>query len=209
MGTFLGYMSFSLIEGLAVYALIFSIFRVPFMRFFWPVVLMVTVTNLQSFFIRDELQLTAISPIINLIITILFLAIFVRIPIIWSMIMTVTGYIAFTLLQTSIILFSNGYLSVDQIQEFVWKGYLLQLITGVIGIAIGWVLYKFGFGFSFEFEKLRFRRERVLIIVLQLVFLIALGAMMYFRVVFTNFLILAVALFIFLSYSLRKDQSEW
>jgi len=209
MGTFLGYMSFSMIEGLAVYALILSIFRFPFMKFIWPIVLIITVTNLQSFFIRDELQLTAISPIINLIITILFLAIFMRIPIIWSMVMAITGYIAFILIQTSVILFSDGYLSLSQAQEFVWKGYLIQLITGAIGIAIGWLLYKFGFGFSFEFEKLRFKRERILIISLLVGFLIALGVMMYFRAIFTNFLLFAVALFIFLSYSLRKDQTKW
>jgi len=208
MGTFLGYMSFSMIEGLAVYALTLSIFRFPFMKFIWPIVLMITVTNLQSFFIRDELQLTAISPIINVIITILFLAIFMRIPIVWSMVMTVTGYISFALIQTLIVLLSDGYLSLSQIQDYSWKGYQLQLITGVVGMAIGWLLYKFGFGFSYEFEKLRFKWERVLIIVFLIGFLIGLVIVMYFKVIFTNFLIFAIALFIFLSYSLRKDQSE-
>ena len=209
MGAFLGYMSFSMIEGLAVYTLILSIFRVPIIRFLWPIVLMVTVTNLQSFFIRDELQLTAISPIINVIITILFLAIFIRIPVVWSIVMTITGYISFALVQTLIVLLSNGYLSLNQIQNVSWKGYQLQLITGVVGMAVGWLLYKFGFGFSFQFEKLRFKWERFFIIIFLVCFLIGLVVVMYFKAIFTNFLIFAVALFIFLSYSLRKDQSEW
>ncbi|RKP49838.1 hypothetical protein D7Z26_18570 [Cohnella endophytica] len=209
MGTFLGYMSFSMIEGLAVYALILYIFRIQLMNFIWPVVLMITVTNLQSFFIRDELELTAISPIINIIFTILFLAIFIRIPIIWSMVMTITGYIAYALLQTLIILLSNGYLSLGQAQEYVWKGYLIQLIAGVLGTAIGWLLYKFGYGFSFEFEKLRLKWERILVILLLIGFLVGLVVMIYFKAIFANFVVLVVALLIFLSYSLRKDQSEW
>lgn len=208
MGAFLGYMSFSLIEGLAVYALILSIFRFPFMKFIWPIVLMVTATNLQSFFIRDELALTTISPIINSVITILFLAIFMRIPVIWSMVMTVTGYLAFGVLQSSIIMLSNGYLSLGQAQEFVWKVYLIQLITGVLGTSISWLLYKLGYGFSFEFEKLRLKWERAFVILLLIGFLIGLGIMMYFKAIFTNFIVFAIALFIFLSYSLRKEQSE-
>ncbi len=209
MGTFLGYMIFSTFDGLAVYALILYIFRIQLMNYIWPVVLMITATNLQSFIIRDEFALTAISPIINVGLTILFLAIFIRIPIIWSVVMTITGYTAFIVLQTLLILLSDDYLSLSQLQEFVWKGYLLQSITGLSGVAIGFFLYKMGYGFSFEFEKLRIKWERIFVILLLLSCLIVLCVMMYFKQIFMNLLVFAIALFIFLSYSLRKEESEW
>ncbi|RED75388.1 hypothetical protein [Cohnella phaseoli] len=209
MGTFLGYMIFSTFDGLAVYAFILYIFRVDLMKFIGPILLMITATNVQSFIIRDELALTAISPIFNIILTILFLAIFIRIPFIWAIVMTVTGYTAYVLLQTLIILLSDDYMSIDQIQEFVWRGYLLQCITGIVGVAIGWLLYKMGYGFSFEFEKLRLKWERVFIILFLLCFLSVLCVIMYFKVVFTNLIVLAVALFIFLTYAFRKEESKW
>jgi len=179
------------------------------MNYIWPVVLMITATNLQSFIIRDEFALTEISPIINVGLTILFLAIFIRVPIIWSVVMTITGYTAFIVLQTLLILLSDDYLSLSQLQEFVWKGYLLQFITGLSGVAIGFFLYKMGYGFSFEFEKLRIKWERIIIILLLLSCLIVLCVMMYFKLIFMNLLVFAIALFIFLSYSLRKEESEW
>jgi len=202
-------MIFSTFDGLAVYAFILYIFRVDLMKFIGPILLMITATNVQSFIIRDELALTAISPIFNIILTILFLAIFIRIPFIWAIVMTVTGYTAYVLLQTLIILLSDDYMSIDQIQEFVWRGYLLQCITGIVGVAIGWLLYKMGYGFSFEFEKLRLKWERVFIILFLLCFLSVLCVIMYFKVVFTNLIVLAVALFIFLTYAFRKEESKW
>jgi hypothetical protein len=208
MAEFLGYMFFSLVEGLAVFAFMFYIFRFDLFKYILPVIVVISVINLQSYFIREELTLLSISPVINLILTILFLAVYLRIPIIWSMLMTITGYIAFGVLQNIIVFISFGYLSIQEVQSSIWKGYLLQAFSGFIGFAIGWILYKRGLGFAFEFERLRYSWERISLIVVNLTFLVVLFIMMSFKSVFTNLLVLAFALFAFLIYSLKREVNE-
>ncbi|MCD9023290.1 hypothetical protein [Cohnella silvisoli] len=208
MADFLGYMFFSLLEGISVYALMFYIFRIDFMKYIGKFVIVISIINLQSYFIREDLSLQSIAPIINLVITIFFLLIFIRLPLIGAVLMTITGYLAFIALQTLIIISSDGYLSLSESQSFVWKGYLVQSLTGFIGFGIGWLLYKFGVGFSYEFEKYRYEWERGAIVAAGTVFLVALGLMMYFKAVFTNLLILLLALLISLIYSIKKDASE-
>jgi hypothetical protein len=208
MNDFLGFMFFSLVEGFAVFSLMFYIFRIDIMRHLRPSIFMLLAINLQSFFTWRELSLSSIGPVINLLMTILFLYYFIRIPIIWSMVMTVTGYICFGVLQNIIIFMSDGYLTVSQVQTYIWKGYLLQVLSGFIGTAIGWTLYKFGIGFSFEFEKLRYKRERFLVILINIIFLVALGVMMYFKSIYTNLLVLVFSLVVFLLYTIRKEADE-
>lgn len=205
MGEFAGYMLFSLIEGMAVFALSLYIFRFDLKKYLWPTVIVITAINLQSFVIREELSLKFISPVINIVFMLLFFTIYLRIPFLWSTLMTVTGYMAFGVIQNLFVFLSFGYLSIHEVQSTIWKGYLLQTLSGFLGFAIGWVLYQRGLGFAYEFEKLRFSWERVIIILVTIVFLIALAIMMYFKSVFTNLVVLAVSLFFFLIYSLRKE----
>jgi hypothetical protein len=202
------YMFFSLVEGYAVLSLIFYIFRFNIKTYFWPCIFILLLINLQNYFIREELLLTSIAPIINLILTVFFLVIFVKIPFIWSMVMTVTGYITFGIIQTSILFLSFGYFSFQQTQQFAWKMYLAQLLSGVLGTFIGWLLYKRGYGFSFSFEKLRLKWERVFIGSLLSAFFLALVVMMAYKDVFINLIVLAITLFLLFIYAMRKEIME-
>jgi hypothetical protein len=206
MEDFLGYMLFSLCEGIAVYAFIFYIFRLNMMHYIWHVLLIVTVTNIQSYVIREELSLLPISPVINLIITILFLIIVIKIPVIWSMVMAITGYIAFVLIQSAIIFLSFGFITPSETHDHIWKTYLGQFLAGVISFTIAWFLYKRGYGFTYEFEKLRLRWERIFILSVNIAFLLALVAMMAYKVIFINLLVLGIALAVFFVYSLIKEE---
>ena len=205
----LEYVSFSTFEGFAVFALSLFIFRYNFFRYFWPCLLMNVAINLQSFFIRNELSLTSIAPVLNLLIIILFLAIFIRIPILGAAIMSLTGYAAFVALQTLlVIIVENNGTSMEIIKANSSLVYSIQTLSGVIGVGIGWVLYHFGYGFSYGFLKRRFKWERVFIIGSLLVFLISLGWMMYYKAVYTNLYILSISLLVFLYYSFRKETAH-
>ncbi|MFC5528449.1 hypothetical protein [Cohnella yongneupensis] len=209
MGEFFGYMCFSMFEGFALYSLMFYLFRFDVQKHFWPVIIMITITNLQSFFIREELSLTTISPIINIILICLFLIIIIRIPIVWSMFMAIAGYIGLLAFQLCIVALSNGYLSFNEIQNVEWKGYLFQLISGVLVTSVGWLLYRFGYGFSYDFaKKFQFKWERPFIITFVICFILSLGVMMYIKAVYTNLVIVFAALIILLAYSFKKEAEE-
>lgn len=199
---FLGYISFSTFEGFAVFALSLFVYRYNFFNYFWSCLIMNVAINLQSYFIRDELSLTSISPVFNLILTALFFMIFIRIPVLGALAMLIVGFTGYMLIQTLIIM--SGF-SVAEVQQDVYIGYVVQLLTGVIGTGIGWILYKFGFGFSFKFEKIRFKWEKTFIISFVIIFLALLVVMMVLKVIFTNLLILAGSLLVFLYYSFRKE----
>ncbi|UVI28598.1 hypothetical protein [Paenibacillus spongiae] len=203
---FIWFMLFSTIEGLSVYALALYIFRYNFTRFIWHSLIIIELINLQNYLTRAELASMSYSaPTINILITILFFKIIVRIPILQSMFMTVVGYSIYMMLQTFIISFS---FSLAKIQADPVKGYIVQCLTGVIGTFIGWAVYRKGFGFTFNFERLRFKGEQVFVMILIIVFILALLLMMYFQDVYANLFGFLLTLIIFLFYSIRKEARQ-
>lgn len=203
---FVGFMFFSFIEGLSVYALILYLFRFDALKYFWHIFFILTFIDLQNYVIHNELSLNAAAPIINIVITVLFLTVFIRIPLLWSMVMTLFGYIAFSIIQSSIVFFSFGYFAGKN--ELEWKAYLVQFLTGMIGIFLGWLLYKLGYGFSFSFEKLRFRGERMFIVLGTSAFLITLAVIILYKNIFINLIIFGIMLFVLLIFSLRKELED-
>ncbi|GGG09712.1 hypothetical protein [Paenibacillus abyssi] len=205
--SFLGFMFFSTIEGIAVYALSLYIFRLDFKRFLWQALLMITLMNVQSFVLRSELSLAYLSPVISLLFTILFFMTIARVPLIWSMIMGVLGYAIYATLQALISFLSFGYLSIEIVQTDPLKGYILQSVSSLIAFLSAWKFYSLGYGFTFEFEKLRFRSEQIIVVFLIAVFIIALGVVMYFKELYVILATFLVSMSIFLFYSIRKETS--
>jgi len=203
-----GFMLFSILEGLAIYALIFYIFRFNFTRYFRHSVAMIVLMSLQSFLFREELALSFLAPVVFVVFSILFFATIIRIPFLWSCIMAVTGYLAYGLVQTLIVFLSFGYFSIDRVESMPVIGYGLQLVSSIISIAAGRLLYRKGIGFSFEFERLRFRLEKYVVALLIAAAIISLGIMMYYKSIYTNLLVFFASLFIFLYYSVRKESAE-
>lgn len=208
MQDFFLHMVFSTIEGLSVYAISLYTFRYNLKKYLWPVLLVVTLFNLISFGLGFEPEFTDLSPIVGIILTVLFLAISVKIPIIWALIVGAGGYFAFGLLQVSIVLLSGGYLSINEVQTVSYKGYLLQTLTGFIGIYIPYLAYKFGYGFSFEFRPLAKKWETVLIVALILGSIVWLAFLLYVKHAPVIFLLFFVVLVLFLYYSIRKEREE-
>jgi hypothetical protein len=203
-----GFMFFSTFEGLAVFALTLYIFRYNFKQYIGPSLIAIELVNFQNYLIREELSLAAIAPILNIIITVLFIITVARVPIIWAMIMTVTGYTAFVFMQSVIFIISFGYLSASLAESVTWIGYLVQFLSGILGVLIGFSLYRRGLGFAFSFDKLKFKWEQAMVIVIILGFIIGVGVMMFFKDVYLNLFVLLICLFFFLYYSFRKEVDE-
>jgi len=208
MSEFLGFMFFSIFEGIAVFSIGLYLFRIDLMRYKWPVLLVILISNFQNFIIREETSLASVAPIINLLIIVLFLTMFIKIPLIWSLILSIAGFLGLGIIQSAIFYLFSGEFSLEAVQVSLWKTYYIQTLTGLIGFSIGWTLYRFGYGFSFDFEKLRFTWERIVVISLIILVIVSMGAMIYFREVFLNLLLLILALVVLLLYSFRKEDAE-
>ncbi|MFD0712720.1 hypothetical protein [Paenibacillus sp. GCM10027626] len=203
---FVWFMLFSTIEGFAVYALTLYTFRLDFRKYFWHSLVIIELINLQNFLTREEVaSLSYLAPAINFLITVLFLRTIVRIPLFWSLLMTSVGYAAYIALQTALI---TIFFSVEEVQSIPVKGYTLQFLTGVLGVLIGWGLYRQGIGFTFDFERLRIKWEHILVIVLIIVFIFFLTLMMYSLNVFGGLIGFLICLIVFLFYSIRKETIE-
>lgn len=200
---FVGFMFFSFVEGLGVYALILYLFRFDLLKYFWQIFFVLNFIDLQNYIIREELSLGVFAPVMNLVITVLLLAVFIRIPILWSMVMTLTGYVAFMIIQSLLVFLSSGYFFGKY--EVLWKIYMVQYLSGMIGIFLGWLLYRLGYGFSFSFERLRFRGERMFMSLAMSIFLVTLTIIILYKNFFINLIIFGIMLFILLIFSLRKE----
>lgn len=203
-----GFLLFSTIEGIAVLSVALYLFRVKVTKHIWSIVIMSLLISFQNYVIRDMLALVEISPIINLLLTVLFFKTVIRIPLFWSAVITVTGYISYALIQSSVLLLSFGYFTIEKVSGHSVEGYELQLISSLLALGGSWFIYSRGLGFTFEFEKLRFKWERIAVLTLITFFALGLCIMMYFQDIKANFVIILFSLAVFLYYALRKEVEE-
>lgn len=156
----LGFLLFSTLEGVAVFALILSIFKVRMTPYLWQAIFVNLIMNLQSYLLREEFSLSYLVPVINMLLFIFLLATVVKIPIVWSGIMTVTGYFAYAVIQSVLLKAMFGNLPVAELQNGSLKGYLLQVVSAATGLLISFILYRKEIGFSPNFKKLKFKEDR-------------------------------------------------
>ncbi|WP_249900434.1 hypothetical protein [Paenibacillus sp. PK3_47] len=167
---------------------------------------MVLLINLQSYIMRNELSLAFLVPLITILLFAAFFKVVVKIPLIWSVIVTVLGYVAYAFLQTGFAKLLFG--SIAAAQEDISNGYLLQFASGLITILLSVGLYKIGMGFKFDFERLRFRFEDIFIIMLIVVFLISVSVIFYYNDLFVNIVFFAAVMMFLLYYAIRKETEE-
>jgi hypothetical protein len=200
------FMLFSMIEVLAAMAIMLSIFRYRLVDHVWPALAVGFVMNLISFILRDELDLAMLSPIANLLILVFFVAVFVKVPLLWSFIISIVGYAVSIIVQLLVTVLSFGSLSLEVAESDPYMGYLLQTITGVLLFTLAFVLYRFGLGLAYDFvEKLRFRAERILIMSLIAIMTVSFGVLLYYKVLFIIFLTLFFAVLFFFTYTMKKE----
>lgn len=201
-----GFMFFSTIETLALYYLIMSLFRFKWKWYLWQVLFVILLNNLQSYLLRNELGMANISPLILILIFILFFSAVVRMPLILSIIATISGYVIFAVIQTIIVLLVFG--SISDIYASVGNGYFLQLLTSAVVFFIFSYAYRKGKGFTFDLDKLRLKLEDILLSVLILGFVIGISVLLYYNDILLNAVIFVIMSAFLLYYSTRKEKED-
>lgn len=200
----LGFMFFSTIEAISLYCLIMALFRYKSSTYFWEAMVMVLLNNLQSYFMRHDLSMAFLVPLITIFVFFIFYTAVVKIPLVWSLIVTILGYAVFAVIQTVLILTLIG--SIEKVQRDLATGWLLQFATGIVAIFLSNLLYRLGWGFKFDFEKLRLRFEDILIVFLIGLSLLCISILfIYIRVMF-NGVFFALIMVLFLYYAIRRER---
>lgn len=200
------FMFFSTIETFSLYFLIMSLFRFKWQQHAWQALTVILGINLQSYLLRNELDMANFSSLVLIIIFIIFFAAVVKMPILISILATITGFIAFALIQTAIMLTVFGSLS--SVQDNVQNGYLLQLCTAIVTIVSFRLLYIRGKGFTFDIEKLRFKLDDMALTIIIVSFLIGISILLCNKEIYLHILIFVPTLSFLLFYSKRKEIEE-
>lgn len=199
-------MAFATIEGIAVYALMLYIFRFDFKPYFIPSIMVITVLNLQIYLIETSSVITNMVPLIIIIIAILFMKYFARMPIIGALASGVIGYLAYSIIQFIVILVMYG--SLEGINDQDSTRYQIQLVSGICGVLIGKVLYRFGIGFTNDFEKLKYKFERPLVYGITFLFMIVFFFIMYLENLLLAGIFFLLSMVIFLHYAIKKERED-
>ncbi|RUT48576.1 hypothetical protein EJP82_01140 [Paenibacillus anaericanus] len=202
----LEFLLYSMIEGIGLFILMLSVYRLKFIDHLWPTLFIILIMCIQSFVMRYELELAFIVPIINLTLFALLLATVWRVPIVWSVIISITGYLAFGLIQTLIMVSIFGTVEVAKSTDI--NGYILQMVTGISTTILGYLLYKFGIGFTFDFERLRLKREHFILISSIALFFIFFMIVMYKNEVWLNLFFTTFGMALLLYYAIRKERGS-
>lgn len=201
------FMVFSTIEGLGIFALMMTIFKINPFHYFWQVLFVVLLMSLQSYLLRSELSLYYLAPITNIMLFIFFVATVVKEPLVGSAIITLIGYTAFSLLQTMIV--TIVFDSIIESQTVLIYGYALQTSSAIAIGLVAWLIYKLGIGFTWSFEKVRFKREDLIVSSTIFVVLIFFTIILYRNEIWSNILFFSITLSFFLYYAVRKEKKDY
>lgn len=198
------FMFFSTLEVFSWCALSLSLFRYKVKDYAWQALFIIILMNLQSYILRNELSLAFLAPLINIVCFTLLYKTVTKIPLVGSLVVTISGFLVFSIIQTVLLLMYFG--SISAVQTDPNKGQLLQTMTAVVVTLLSWVLFKFGYGFSYSFEKIRFKFEDIAVVIVILAFMTGVTVILYLNQAWLNMLFFCVSLSYFLYYAIRKEK---
>jgi hypothetical protein len=195
---------FSLIEGIGIFFMMLSSFRLNPLRFYMRFLPLLVIMVFQSFLLREEMFYPFLVPVVNIILFVLFITQIMKIPLIWSFIITILGYFAFGIIQFSLIFVL--FQTVEKMSTNLLNGYILQCSTALLQVIVSIIMLKYRIGFVAEFEKLRFKKESYLIIIMISISLIGIALV---SISIYAMLIIMLSFTFFLLYSIRKERENY
>lgn len=199
-----GFMFFSILEGIGLVTLMLTIFRFKIKYYIWPSLSIVIFMSLASFILRNELSLSYVVPIINVVGFMFFVAIIFKQSTVGSAIMSITGYFSYGIIQ--VLLAKAIYGNMQVLESNIVNGYILQSVTFIACSALSYFLYGHGYGFAIDFfDKFRFKFENVFIMSVIVVSIILFAVIMYTINLTAMSILFLISLIFFLYYSFRKE----
>jgi hypothetical protein len=201
------FLLFSTAEAMAAFFLMTAMFRLKGVDYTWQALFVSLLMNLQSYMLREETSLSYLAPVVNILLFTFLLATVVKVPIMWSAIISIAGVFLYGAAQAILLVTLFKGIDSSQLQNSS-QGALLQAFTSAIVFTLSWFLYRFRIGFTFDFDKLRLKWEHVIVVVLVLMALAVAAFIMYVNDLALIIIYFAMAAGMFLYYALKKERDE-
>lgn len=201
-----GFMFFSIIETYALYFLIMCLFRFKWQEFAWQALGLTFVINLISYFLRDDYHLGNYMPVVTIFFFFAFFKVVMRLPMLFSLIITVAGYVTFGIVQCVLAIVMLG--SIDAVNDSLSNGYALQFATAAVIIPGTWLFYRMGYGSTFVIAQLRFKFEDIMAIAMIVLVLSSITAVLYDNQLYVITIFFAATSVYFVFYAIRKEQQS-
>jgi hypothetical protein len=204
---------FAVIEWLALFSLIFAMFRFKLRDHVSFIIITALFISMFSYLIRDVLDLVLIAPFIQLIFLIFAFKFVLRIPMVYAGIIVSFGYITFASLQILMLLIFER-LSLLKIDSTFLKNfnmvYLITLISSLITFFIISFLVRHRIGFTF-IPKQKGLRTNLPFVVLILLSVASLGLVLLFMNTLylqTLFVGMNIILLFMLHFFLKREKED-
>ncbi|MDN9011490.1 hypothetical protein [Brevibacillus laterosporus] len=146
------YVLFGFIDSFTILFLTFKAFRLPVTMYLRDFTIMATALSITSFVNRIVLEVNGSDVGAQFVLIVVFFRLLFKIRIYESALIAAIGYLSYLGIQFVIypVLMSFGLVTLSDGKSLVeWGTFLIQLITDVTVLVIGWLIGMFNFGFSF------------------------------------------------------------
>ncbi|QGQ94969.1 hypothetical protein EHS13_08780 [Paenibacillus psychroresistens] len=152
---FLGFMIFSPFEYIAIFILMFSLFRFNFDRFYTKRIIFASILlSCLSFTMRAESLTNFNTPVIGVLLFI-FVWLMFEVRIFHALIMSISVFIAYGLIQATLITLFQ-YMNIFDLKEiestatgYTFPGFVIAIISILIFMIVAWIIKKRNSGFDF------------------------------------------------------------
>jgi hypothetical protein len=197
---------FSTLEAWSIFAISFALFRFNILKYNTQVVPICILMAMLSYAVWHETTWGTWLPVIALVLFTLFIFYTLRVSLIGSIIVTMTGYSFFILIQTALLNIFQlaGLRAADSALYMAWP------ISTCVILLLSYGLYRFGYGFSFPLNHFKVRRENMLILVSAVVTFLLLSFVHLLKNKLYFVEMIAAVIILFLIYiALRKERTQW
>lgn len=212
---------FSFIEFSAIFTLILALFLFNLRAYRSHILFSAFILTQASYLLRFGAELESVAVLGQLVLFILLFRLMFQIPLFYSALMGIIGFILGVLVQMFIVFFASMF-SPYTFQQFVNNepqhiGYIIQVLTAIVVLIFAWLLTRYRIGFSFipdtDTVHVQFNSENILFLSLMSLGVVTLLTLYNF-IFDTNFstfvllfLLIAQALLL-LFLALRKEKSN-
>jgi hypothetical protein len=197
---------FSALEAWSIFTISFTLFRFNILKYNMQIVPISILMALLSYAIWNETSWVSWFPVIALLLFTVFIFYTLRISLIGSVIVTVTGYSTAILIQT-------GYMYLMQlfgIQMNDSGQLILSSVSNFTVLLISYLLYRFGYGFSFSLNHFKVKRENLLILIIAIATFILLSFLHFLKNKLYFVEMVAGVIVLFLIYiALKRERTQW
>ncbi|RRJ54802.1 hypothetical protein EHV15_35015 [Paenibacillus oralis] len=204
----LGYIVFSTVETFSYFVLLQSVFRFNPKLYLIESTSVSIVISFLSYFVREEMGIKTIFPLIALLVFIFFVKFVLKTSITWSIIISLASYAIFFLVQTGILLLltSTGLLSLETAQNASSDQFIGQFLTAITLVVPSLYLFNKGYGYSREFDRLSFKGEIIFSIFLISASFVILGYLFILKNLIFAFATLSVLILVMTVFGIKKER---